>query len=324
MCLKPAFPSAMNLALEELLETLKADVKEEKEEELRGTFLEEGRPLKRVCGEAVPTAAAFAWAEHISLLGAAAVQCNSAADVQVAMLMEEHAALQVRMLARHNRLVSDARIQRNAVLKEIDLMADSAAAHVRHLGLPGSLQIVPTTIPSLSYASPRVVEYAVHCTETRYCAVREGRSPCYGVPVEATRVYDNYELAIRELQLMSLASVWLPTSARVGHSAYVDSTFQYLDTMKSQLTPSQIEGCMNPLLPRIVDDVKFAEVGTGADDRGFAIMFPARVFAKRDPIAIDASLLAALPKYDPSRPLPQYLPADSCFCGTPECRAPVL
>lgn len=314
VCLKPAFPSAMNLALEELLGALEADVEDVEEVEVEV----EGRPLKRVCSEVV-SPASRAWAEHIASLDAAAVECNLVADVQVALLMEEHAALQERMLARNNRLVSEARTRRNAVLKEIELMADSAAAHVRHIGLPGCLPVVPTTIPVLSYAS-QDVKYAIHCQETRYCAVQEGRSPLYCVRGAATRWYGNYELAIRELQLMRVASVWFPPSARVGDSAYVNSTFQYLDTMKLQLTPSQIEGCINSLLPHIVDDTKVAGVGTDPEARGFAIMLPFTPY----PITCDASLLAALPKYDPSRQLPQHLPADSCFCGTIVCKAPVL
>ena len=334
LCLKPAFPSALNHGLLALLR--------EREEGMAGEE-EEARPHKRVCvvpSAAVPPELLSAWQEHIEHLDAAAAAYKVASADGEKLLLEKHAAVLQDMVVQHaeqleslrcqgNRDVLQLQALRRPAEKEFELAKESALAHVAHLGLLGSVLPTIPEIPRPCVVVPRppAARYTVFDCARQYCTVLPGRSHAYFVEGKIIREYDDRQTALRVLFRMYLASSWYVHTARVGSAARIESPFTFLDAMETQVPASRIDACMLPELIARMDEVRICLTGTSKETSGAFVMLPsADGHAAGDQAAFlleIISLAGKLPPYDASL-RPEYVPSDRCFCSTADCRAPVL
>ena len=336
VCLQDAFPSAVNHALLAFLCPGETRDKEETRDEE-----EDARPLKRSCGlpSEAPAESLAAWQAHLDALHAAAAQyqrdvaaeealLQEEYDQKIQLMKEEQAKQLEERLCDKNRAVSSVRVQSWAGMKEYDLAISSADAHLGHLGLPSSvLAAIPGTIPAPPVKVPAVspVGFTIMCTEERYCAVVPGHSDAHCKRETIFRFYPDRATADLISARLYLACLWDYYGPRIGTLACIKSPFASLDRMEAMLTPAQIHACIVPALISKVQDLRFVVLGESDTDVRAFLMAPASMSEglATKPNVVDLTLIAGLPVYDPSLK-PEYLPIDHCFCGTPECGAPLL
>jgi hypothetical protein len=334
LCLKPAFPSVLNHGLLAFIR--------ESEEDMPGEEDEEARPHKRVCAgpsAAVPPEVLSAWQEHIGHLDAAAAEFQVASADGEKLLLEQqqhnlqdmlvqHAEQLERLRCQGKRDVLQLKALRRPAEKEFELAKESALAHVAHMGLPGSVLPAMPEIPKPCVVPrPSAARYTIADASRQYCSVLPGRSPSYFVEGKTVREYADRQAALRVIFRMHLARSWYVHTARVGTSACIDSTFTILDAMEAQVPAADIEACMLPELIAKMDDIKICVTGTCASEEtsGVFLMLPSAIMTQgicTTPTEI-VSLAGSLPPYDASLRA-GYFPSDRCFCGTADCRAPVL